>query len=126
MNLGLKNGKIRIKLSSVLQIGLGGVFIYAGASIVTTPGRWTDFLPQWISLPDQTLLVTYGVIEMVLGIALLIGIFLPVFSLVAFLNLLLVMIFTGITDATFGNFGLSMAALGLFISSMRIKQEKDG
>lgn len=126
MNLDLKKGKIRIKLSSILQIGLGGVFIYAGASIITTPGRWTDFLPQWVSLPDQTLLIIYGAIEIVLGIALLIGLFLPVFSLVAFLNLLLVMIFAGITDITFGNFGLSMAALGLFVSSMQIKQEKDG
>ncbi len=115
--------KININPSLLLRIGLSGVFIYTGISIITSPGRWIDFLPDWIEtlISSQTFLTAYGTLELALGILLLLGIFLPIISFLTFLNLLVIMIFAGIGDITFRDFGLSMAALALFIISVKNK-----
>jgi len=104
----------------ILRIGLAGVFIYAGTSILASPNRWTGFVPNWIEsiIPVQTFTMIHGTFELIIGLLLLFGVITSIASFLAFLDLLLIMIFLGINDLTFRDFGLALAALALFIQSV--------
>ncbi len=114
----MKNKKINISSLTILKTGLGAVFTYAGVSIITSPGRWLKFVPQWIPNPDLILNLT-GALNLIIGICIIIGIALPMMSFLAFLTLLSIMIFVGIGDQTFQNFGLAMMSLAIFIQSIK-------
>ncbi len=114
----MKNEKINISSLAILKTGLGAVFTYAGISIITSPGRWLEFVPQWISNPDLILNII-GVLNLIIGICIIIGIALPIMSFLAFLTLLAIMIFVGVGDQTFQNFGLAMMSLAIFIQSIK-------
>jgi uncharacterized membrane protein YphA (DoxX/SURF4 family) len=113
--------ELNINPSLPLRIGLGGTFVYAGLSIITSPERWVDFIPEYISrfIAESHFIVFYGILEIILGILLLSGFFISLVSFIAFVNLLFIMAFWGINDTTFRDFGLSMAALTLFIISLK-------
>ena len=116
-----KNKEIDIKPSLLLRIGLGGVFIYAGSSIITTPARWIEYLPEWVNsfMFSKTFLLIYGGIQIIIGLLILFNILISYISFFAFLNIFIIMIFTGLNDYTFQNFGLAMAVLSLFILSVK-------
>lgn len=118
---------VNINPSLILRLGLGGVFIYAGISIITSYGRWVEFLPDWTSYiaSNQNFLITYGIIQLAIGILLLTGFSLPITSFIAFLNLLLIMIFSGVGDTTFRDFGLSLALLALFVLNTKEGKRSD-
>ena len=108
-----------IKLNPVLmlRLGLGAVFIYAGLSSLMSPFLWMSFVPQWVGviIPIETFLVFHGVFEVLLGVTLISGFFLRVASILAFLSLLSIIVFFGVDEITFRDFGLLMSALALFL-----------
>ncbi len=113
------------KLSPVLllRIGLGLVFIYAGAHAIADPGSWTGFVPGWLGniMNPVTFVYIHGAFELLLGLGIVIGLFLPILSLLAFLDFLAILVFFGVDDVTFRDFGLLMSTLALFLL---IRKEK--
>jgi uncharacterized membrane protein YphA (DoxX/SURF4 family) len=126
MKVKLTKG-LNINPSLPLRIGLGGTFIYAGLSIITSPERWIGFIPEYIShlITESSFIIFYGILEIALGILLLSGFFISLVSFIAFVNLLFIIAFFGINDTTFRDFGLSMAALTLFILSLTLHPFKN-
>ena len=113
------------KLSPVLllRIGLGLVFIYAGAHSIADPGAWTGFVPGWLGnvLNPVTFVYIHGAFELALGLGIIIGLFLPVLSFLAFLDFFAILVFFGVDDVTFRDFGLLMSALALFLFTRKEK-----
>lgn len=60
--------------TSILRIGLGGVFVYFGLDSVLNPLRWVSLVPSWIAniVPAEKLVQVHGLTELLLG-TLLIG-----------------------------------------------------
>lgn len=112
----------------LLRIGLGGTMVYAGTSIIANTQAWLGFTPQWIlnisPIDGTTLLIGHGVFELILGLLLVFGVFLRLSSLVAFFDLLFIVVFIGVDLVTFRDFGLLMAALALFVLVIRSEQEE--
>ncbi len=111
------------KLSPVLllRIGLGLVFIYAGSHAIAEPGALTGFVPSWLGhmINPITLIYIHGAFELALGLGIIIGFFLPILSFLSFLDFLAIIIFFGVDDITFRDFGLLMSALALFLMTRR-------
>ncbi len=104
-----------------LRIGLAGTFFYAGINSLLNPTNWIGFIPQWIeSIPFLTrglFLTLHGTFEILLAIALLIGIYKKLTALLTFLSLAAIIITYGIDDVSFRDFGLLAAAYALIILS---------
>ena len=106
-----------------LRLGLGFVLIYAGASILANPESWIGYVPQWVGkiAAPETFLMAHGVFELILGVLMLTGFFLPIASLILFLDMGTILLFYGVDDVTFRDFGLLMSALALFLLSVKKK-----
>ncbi len=111
--------KENVKLSPVfiLRIGLGLALLYASLHMFLDPAAWTPFIPSWVGaiINPQTFLAIHSAFELILGILLLCGWLLPGVSLLVFLDFVSIIIFYGVDDITFRDFGLAMAALALFV-----------
>ena len=100
-----------------LRLGLSLVFIYAALHMLLDPQNWLGFVPNWIGkLIDPKLFLTiHSIFELLLGLAILFGWFLEPASLIAALDLAAIIVFFGVDDITFRDFGLVMAAVALFL-----------
>ena len=117
-----------MKLSPVLilRIGLAAVFIYAGIHMFFDPQSWIGFVPDWVDkiLSREIFLYIHSGLELALGLMLLLGIFLPFVSLVSFFDIVAILLFYGIDDVTFRDFGLAMMALALFLFAKEKRNSK--
>lgn len=103
-----------------LRLGLALTLLYAGFSIFIAPTNWVGFVPSWVHniYPAESFIILHGVLDVLLGVGLLSGRLLWLFSAVSFFNLAGILFFYGVDDITFRDLGLSMAALALFVRSM--------
>ncbi len=110
----------------ILRLGIGFAFVYAGANVLLYPDMWIGFVPRWIGavMPIQTFLLVYSVFEMILGLAVFSGRSIAAISMVAFWNLMFVLIFYGIDQTTFAAFSVALASLALFFMSFKEKEVK--
>ncbi|MCP6719796.1 MAG: DoxX family protein [Patescibacteria group bacterium] len=125
----IKNLKL-INPALALRIGLGLTLIYAGVNMFLNPFNWIGFIPRWIGniIDPQTFLYIHSTFELVLGLILIIGLWLPLAALLMFLNMFAILLFFGVDDITFRDFGLLMAALALFLLAVERKSgsSRDG
>ena len=114
-NIITMTGKLKPDL--VLRTGLGLVFVYAGVMSFLSPENWIGFVPQWVGgiVSPELFLSVHAGFEIILGLALIVGILLPAASLIAFLDMFALLIFYGIDEVTFRDLGLLAAALALFL-----------
>ncbi|MEK7162429.1 MAG: DoxX family membrane protein [Patescibacteria group bacterium] len=118
-----KNPKLSPVL--ILRIGLGLTLLYASLHMFFDPVSWVGFIPQWVRqiIDPRTFLYIHSAFEFILSVLLLRGIFLPAVSFIVFLDFTSILLFYGVDDITFRDFGLAMAALALFTSSINSKKE---
>jgi uncharacterized membrane protein YphA (DoxX/SURF4 family) len=117
-----KKRKINIKPLLILKIALSGYFIYSGLSILTTPIRWIDKIPNFLNFFNpKTFLIICGIINIIIGLFILFGILTSLFSFLAFLIILTIMIFVGVNDTNFQNFSLALTSLAIFIMNFNEK-----
>lgn len=110
-----------------LRIGLAGVFVYAGINSLLNPTAWIGYIPQWINnVPlfselveglqfRELFLKIHGAFEILLAVALLIGFWKRITSILAFLSMAGILVFYGVDDVSFRDFGLLGAAYALMI-----------
>jgi len=113
-----KLGKFQfINPAMALRIGLGLILTYAAVHMITDSEAWIGFVPKWVSkiIDIQTFLYLHASLELIFGILLILGILLPAVSFLVFLDFLAILIFFGIDDVTFRDFGLLMASMALFL-----------
>ena len=101
-----------------LRIGLAFSFAYAAIGGFTTPSNWIGYFPSFLSdyLPEAALLVSWGIVECVIALWLLLGkrLFIP--SLVAAISLLGVVLFNwGARDIIFRDVSIVCMALALAV-----------
>ncbi len=111
---------LKLKPVLVLRLGLGLVLIYAGIGMFANPENWAGYVPQWLGeiVAPETFLTVHGVFELILGVLIITGFFLPLASFLLFLDMGSILIFYGVDDVTFRDFGLLMSALALFLMTV--------
>jgi len=104
----------------ILRIGLGVVFFYFGIMKFFNPVFWASFIPVYIEnlLPISINLFLYiqGLVEVIIGLALIFGFYTRLFSFLTASILFVIMVSLGFNDVTVRDFGLFMMAVSLIIS----------
>lgn len=98
-----------------LSWGLGAVFLWIGLDILQHPENWIGFVPQNlpIALPRETILQLNGVLDAVIGVALILRWWQKAAAMLAVLHLAGIIIFNGIDAVLIRDVGLLGAALAL-------------
>ncbi len=103
----------------VVRIGLSLVFLWFGSQQLMYPGMWLSFIPDWAlaisHISALTLIHLNGSFEIIFGLFLLTGYFTRVTALLLALHLLNIMFAMGYTSIGVRDFGLSMAAISIFL-----------
>lgn len=105
----------------VLRIGLGITFIWIGALIVQEPEGWAGLirteLTQFMPVDPAAMMFNTGILDIVLGLMLILGIWLWVAGLIAALHMLVVILTIYAGDSTARDVGLMAAGLAIMLSS---------
>jgi len=105
----------------ILRIGLGLVFIYFGLIQFINPERWTDLLPEFLTklslFKPEIFILINGMFDTLVGFCLILGLFVRIFSLLAFLHLISISLFSlGFNTSGIRDLGLAISALSLFFT----------
>ncbi len=104
---------------AVLRIGLALVFLWFGFTQLGDTGMWEQLIPTSITgmtgLSAATLVTFNGAFEVVFGLCLLFGFFTRVSSLLLALHMISITMAVGFNAIGVRDFGLSMAAIALFM-----------
>ena len=102
-----------------LRIGLGGVFFYAGVNSLLNPTSWIGYIPQWVEvvpfLSREAALFAHGIFEVVLALLLFVGFWKRLAGTLIFLSLAGILMFYGVDDVSFRDFGLLAAAYAFLL-----------
>ncbi|MBI2055567.1 MAG: hypothetical protein HYT42_01600 [Candidatus Sungbacteria bacterium] len=113
-----------------LRLGLGAMYAYSGYDLITTPAHWYAFVPPWFSqmlraanLDVDTYLRLQGAAELLFA-AVLLAWFMPRLAVlwvavISGLELLLILVFSGVDLITFRDIGVVGASAALAVSLRR-------
>ena len=99
----------------LLRIGLGSVFLWFGIDKFFHSIVWQNFIPDWFPMliPAEAFILLLGVVETLVGILLLLGLFTRFAAGLAALMLIPIIISLGYNEIGVRDFGLFMLAFGL-------------
>jgi uncharacterized protein YjeT (DUF2065 family) len=130
----------KINEERILRIALGIMFIYSGLDLFSHPVNWVGYVPKWFAdsigsiFSIETYLRFQGLGELAIGILFLAwfsGIWgVRVASLLASLEMFLILLFVGVDLITFRDIGVLGASLAMVFISFKDKvkptvEEKD-
>lgn len=104
-------------VSLLLRVALAFVFLYAAVSSFMSPSDWIGYMPKFMRgiIPDGLLLGGFSVVEIILSIWLLSGLYIKYAALIAAAMLAGIVALNPILlPITFRDVGLFIAALALF------------
>ncbi|HYD93649.1 MAG TPA: hypothetical protein VEB18_04340 [Candidatus Paceibacterota bacterium] len=106
----------------LVQYGLAFVFFWTGVLIFRDVEGWANLIRNsWIRamIPDAVLTIKMvAIFDLVVGVWLATGLFMPVVSGLAALHLLSVLLVVGIFKPTYRDIGLLAMALALFVATI--------
>ncbi len=104
---------------TIVRVGIAFVVLWFGCTQVANPGPWLGVLPEWTkSLPVGQINLIYlnGLTEIFLGALLLVGFYTRFVALLIGLHILNIAFTLGFNAVGVRDFGLSLAALGIFFT----------
>jgi len=97
------------------------VFLYFGYKQVSAPDTWISFVPDAVitsTLTANNLVILNGILELILGIFLLIGLYTRFSALVLSIKLLLIAYSIGLSPLGIRDFALALATLSVFLNGI--------
>tara|TARA_Y100000310_G_scaffold345545_1_gene466319 strand:- start:5748 stop:6200 length:453 start_codon:yes stop_codon:yes gene_type:complete len=101
---------------AIIRIVLSLVFLWFGTNQLLHTETWVSFLPEWVfslSMNPSSIIVMNGVLETILGLLLLFGVFTRLVSLILGLHLLSIAFTVGYNDVGVRDFGLGLITLAI-------------
>jgi uncharacterized membrane protein YphA (DoxX/SURF4 family) len=118
MNLKLNKEEIGFY---ILRLGLAIVFLYFGISQILDQSRWIYLVPDRFfifyinEVLKSKLVFINGIFDLIIALSLISGIFIRIFSILGFIHLLSITIFSlGFEPSGIRDLGLAFAMLSLF------------
>lgn len=106
-------------VSLLLRLGLGVIFFWFGLTKFTNIESWYSFIPPWLEslLPISVNIFLYsqGVIETLIGLLLILGIYVRKSAFLAALILITIIFTLGFNDLALRDFGLLMISICLMM-----------
>ena len=105
----------------ILRLGLAFVFLYFGISQILDQSKWIYFVPDRFfafyinEVLKSKLVFINGIFDTLIALSLILGFFIKIFSLLGFIHLLSITIFSlGFEPSGIRDLGLAFAMLSLF------------
>lgn len=104
-----------------VRMGVGFVFLLLGIQQFLFTEQWTTWLPAWLThaLPDTALAVRIILVnataDVLLGAALLLGIFTRIVAILMIIHLVSVLLALGYNDIAIRDLGILLAAIAVAI-----------
>ena len=118
MNLKLNKEEIGFY---ILRLGLAIVFLYFGISQILDQSRWIYLVPDRFfifyihEVLKSKLVFINGIFDLIIALSLISGIFIRIFSILGFIHLISITIFSlGFEPSGIRDLGLAFAMLSLF------------
>jgi uncharacterized membrane protein YphA (DoxX/SURF4 family) len=118
MNLKLNKEEIGVY---ILRLGLAVVFLYFGISQILDQSKWIYFVPDRFSnfyiseILKSKIVFLNGIFDTVIALSLISGLFIRIFSILGFIHLCSIAIFSlGFEPSGIRDLGLAFAILSLF------------
>jgi uncharacterized membrane protein YphA (DoxX/SURF4 family) len=118
MNLKLNKEEIGVY---ILRLGLAVVFLYFGISQILDQSRWIYLVPDRFfifyihEVLKSKLVFINGIFDLIIALSLISGIFIRIFSILGFIHLCSIAIFSlGFEPSGIRDLGLAFAMLSLF------------
>ncbi len=112
---------MKIKGITFLRLGLGVTFLWIGVKIFQDPRAWASFLQDWVvkllPVSPVTLMKFTSYLDVGLGLLLILGQFVKLTAAVCVVQLIAILVSSGITDITVRDIGLLGASLALFFDT---------
>jgi len=106
---------------ALLRIGLSFVFLAFAFMQVTSPDNWASFIPEFLVstiITANNWVILNGILELVLGIFLLLGIYVRFSSLVLAVHLFFISLSVGLSPIGIRDFGLTIATFVVFLNGV--------
>jgi len=104
----------------IIRISLALVLLWFGIDQIINPENWFGYIPSWLNsiIPFslETFILLNGIIEIIIGVFLLIGLYTRIIAFIAALHLLSITIAVGYNEIGIRDFGLTMMAVSLIFS----------
>ena len=118
MNLKLNKEEIGVY---ILRLGLAVVFLYFGISQILDQSKWIYLVPDRFfifyihEVLKSKLVFINGIFDLIIALSLISGIFIRIFSILGFIHLLSITIFSlGFEPSGIRDLGLAFVMLSLF------------
>lgn len=105
----------------ILRFSLGLVFLYFGINQVINPDNWVGYIPGFLNgviITANNLVMINGLMEIILGIFMILGLYLRFSSLALGIHLLFISFSLGFTPIGVRDFGLAMVTLVVFLDGI--------
>ena len=101
----------------LLRTAVAFPMLWAGIGGIGEPNKWIGFVPDFVEIffSKDTFLMMHSLSLILMAILLITGPMRWFFSVIAFFNLISILIFFGLDDITFRDVGLALAALVLTV-----------
>jgi len=107
------------KANFLIRLAVAFAFVYAGISGFINPDTWIGYFPAWSKgfVPDTTLLIIWGIVEIAIGFWILFGKKILIPSIIATLSLAGIVVFNwNQIDIIFRDISIMLAALALIFA----------
>lgn len=108
---------------NIYSFALGLVFLIFGLWQIFQPAYWLAYLPDWIknfSLDKNLFVRLNGTFDFFVGLSLILGIYPLIFSALAIIHLLGIILTIGIfNDISIRDIGLLILAIGIFLENLK-------
>ena len=115
--------------SLALRFGLAATYIYSGLSLILEPAAWLAYVPVWFVdiLPVGILpyLQFQGILELLLAAAFISGILLRPAAFLSALEMLLILVLSGVDGVTFRDLAILGGSLAVFFSTFNNQATTD-
>lgn len=119
--MALHNISTREYAPLFVRLGVGFVFLLLGIQQFLFTEQWTTWLPHWLTqaLPDAApamhVILVNASIDVLLGLALLLGIFTRIVAILMVIHLVGVLLTLGYNDIAIRDLGILLAAIAVAI-----------
>lgn len=98
---------------AAVRYGVGIVFLILGIMQLVDPAGWIGYVPGFVPGDARTIILLNGVLDSLVGLALLIGFYVRIAAIIGALHLLGITFSLGWNDLAVRDFGLALATLSV-------------
>ncbi len=110
---------------SILRVGLGITFLWIGILILKNPSDWVDYINLWAAnlspISLEKIMIVNAIFNIFIGFLFLIDYLILPVSILASLNLIIILMVSGITEITVRDIAILSGLIALLIENLPLK-----